>query len=195
MHESLQEIIAKLWVTPEHSEWTPKTDVVPLNDIQRWTASDDIEILGFTYHLLSNRRFRIEPPISLREYVEFMKRYYERCLRENPDGEWSDSSYSAGMDLVNIFVAFFRDSAVPRSVLADLKNWLAQLYKAGDSELRTCLINATLEHMFEQKEIREFFSDWKSDQMLAVAYEEASEWYKGGGTSPLGKPPSGSNWE
>ena len=76
-------------------------------------------------------------------------------------------------------------------MLADLKNWLGQLYKRGDSELRTCIVHAALEHMFEQKEIREFFSDWAKDQVLAVAHEEASEWYKGGGTSPLGKPPSG----
>jgi hypothetical protein len=71
MSESLQEIIDKLWVTPERAEWTPKTDVVALSDVQRWMASGDIEILGFTQALLSNRRFRIEPPISLSEYVEF----------------------------------------------------------------------------------------------------------------------------
>jgi hypothetical protein len=68
-----------------------KTDTVALSDVQRWMASNDIEILGFTYRVISNGRFRIEPPISLSEYVEFIKRYYERCLRENPNGEWSDS--------------------------------------------------------------------------------------------------------
>ncbi|PYU18154.1 MAG: hypothetical protein DMG32_26570 [Acidobacteria bacterium] len=191
MSETFEEIIAKLWTTPERAEWIPKTDTVALSDVQRWMASNDIEILGFTYSLISNVRFRVEPPISLSEYVEFIKRYYERCLRENPDGEWSDSNYSAGVDLVNLFAALWRDSSVPRAVLADLKNWLGQLYKRGDSELRTCIVHAALEHMFEQKEIREFFSDWAKDQVLAVAHEEASEWYKGGGTSPLGKPPSG----
>jgi hypothetical protein len=45
-----------------------------------------------------------------------------------------------------------------------------------------------LEHLFEQEQLREFFSDWKDDKILAVAHEEASEWYKGGGRSPLGKP-------
>lgn len=189
MAETLKEIIAKLWTTPEHAEWIPKTDTVALSDVQTWMDSTDIEILGFTSALIHDRRFRIQPPLSLSEYIEFIKRYCGRCLRENPDGEWSDSRYSAGMDLVNIFAALWRDSTVPRSVLTNLKNWLAQLYKEGDSALRTCIVNATLEHLFEQKDIREFFSDWQRDEVLSVAHQDASEWYKGGGTSPLGKPP------
>src|SRR5437879_5533304 len=111
MSETFEEIIAKLWTTPERAEWIPKTDTVALSDVQRWMASNDIEILGFTYSLISNVRFRVEPPISLSEYVEFIKRYYERCLRENPDGEWSDSNYSAGVDLVNLFAALWRAPA------------------------------------------------------------------------------------
>jgi hypothetical protein len=186
--ESLQVIINKLWTTPEHAEWTPKTDVVAFSDVQRWMASTDIEILGFTDALLSDRRFRIEPPIALDDYIKFMKHYYERCLRENPDGEWSDSRHSASADLVNRFANLSRDSSVPRPVLDDLKLWLGRLYKDGSSDIRTCIVQATLEHLFEQKQMREFFSDWQDDQVLAAAYEEASEWYKGGGHSPLAKP-------
>lgn len=188
MAESLQEIISRLWTTPEYAEWTPKTDVIALSDVQRWVASSDIEILGLTYSLLSDRRFRIEPPIPLSEYIRFIKHYYSRCLRENPDGEWSDSRHSALSDLVNVFASLWRDSSVPRPVLDDLKMWLAQLYKEGDADIRICIVQATLEHLLEQEPMREFFADWKNDEMLAVAYEEASEWYKGGGSSPLGKP-------
>ena len=78
---------------------------------------------------------------------------------------------------------------MPRPVLEDLKAWLGRLYKESSPEIRTCIVHATLEHLFEQKQIREFFTDWQKDEGLAVAYEEASEWYKGGGKSPLGKPP------
>jgi hypothetical protein len=189
MAESLQEIINRLWTTPEHAEWIPKTDVVALSDIQKWMATSDIEILGFTHALLSDRRFRVEPPISLGDYIEFTQRYYERCLKENPDGDWSDSRYSAGADLVNIFVSLWKDSSVPRPLLAQLKAWLGKLYQEGDAEIRTCIVQATLEHLFEHKDVREFFSDWQNDAVLAKAHTEASEWYKGGGTSPLGRPP------
>ena len=189
MDESLQEIVSRLWITPDHAEWIPKTDVVALSDVQKWVRSSDIEILGFTHALLSDRRFRIEPPISLSEYIEFTQRYYERCLKENPDGDWSDSRYSAGADLVNIFVSLWKDSSVPRPLLAQLKAWLGKLYKQGDAEIRTCIVQATLEHLFEYKDVREFFSDWENDAVLTKAHTEASEWYKGGGTSPLGRPP------
>lgn len=189
MSESLQEIINRLWTAPENAEWTPKTDVVPLSDVQAWMSSSDIEVLGFTHALMSDRRFRIEPPIPLEDYVRFTKHYFGRCLKENPDGEWSDSRHSAGTDLVNIFAGLWRDASVPRSVLKDLKAWLENIYREGDGDLRQCLIQALLEHLFEQEGIREFFSDWRQDALLADAYENACEWYRGGGRTPLRRPP------
>ncbi len=188
MSGTLQEIIDKLWIAPKHAEWTPKTDVVSLSDVHEWAKSSDIEILGFTHGLIHNGRFRIEPALSLTEYKEFVKHYFERCLREDPQGEWSDSRYSAGGDLVNIFASLWRDSCAPRETLKELKVWLGDLYKEGDEKIRTCIVTATLEHLFEQKDIRLFFSDWKDDEVLAVAHREASEWYQGGGSTPLGKP-------
>jgi hypothetical protein len=193
MSESLQDIIDKLWTTPEDAEWIPKTDTVALSDIQRWMASSDIEILGFTSGIFANGRFRVEPSITIDEYVRFTKHYYGRCLRENPEGDWSDSRYAAGTDLVNIFASLWRDTSVPRPVLEDLKAWLGSLYKDGDSDLRTCIVQATLEHLFEQEPIREIFADWLDDEVLAEAHREASEWYKGGGSTPLGKVPFGTD--
>jgi len=185
--ETLQEIIDKLWIAPEHAEWTPKTDVVSLSDVREWAKSSDIEILGFTHGLIHDGRFRIEPALPLNEYKEFVKHYFERCLREDREGEWSDSRYSAGGEMVNIFASLWRDSSVPRETLKELKVWLGDLYKEGDEKIRTCLVNATLEHLFEQKDIREFFSDWKNDGVLAVAHKDACDWYLGGGNTPLGK--------
>jgi hypothetical protein len=185
--ETLQEIIDKLWIAPENAEWTPKTDVVPLSDLRRWLKSDDIEIVGFAHCLIDDDRFRFEPALAVNEYKDFLKHYFERCLREDPQGEWSDSRYSAGGEMVNIFASLWRDSSVPREVLKELKVWLGDLYKEGDEKIRTCLVNATLEHLFEQKDIREFFSDWKNDGVLAVAHKDACDWYLGGGNTPLGK--------
>lgn len=78
---------------------------------------------------------------------------------------------------------------MPRPLLEDLKSWLGRLYKEGKPEIRTCIVHATLEHLFEQKQIRKFFSNWQNDVVLAEAYRESSEWYKGGGKTPLGEPP------
>jgi hypothetical protein len=62
MSESLHEIISKLWTTPERAEWTPKTDVVMVSDVQRWIASGDAEILGFTRALPGAMKFRVLEP-------------------------------------------------------------------------------------------------------------------------------------
>jgi len=35
----------------ENSEWTSKTDMIPLVDVKRRMASSDIETVGFTHHL------------------------------------------------------------------------------------------------------------------------------------------------
>jgi hypothetical protein len=179
MNETLQEIINKLWVAPDNAEWTPKTDAVRLDDVRRWSKSDDIEVLGFTSALVHDARFRIEPPLMPNEYKGFVTHYYERCLKEDPKGEWADSRYSAGTTLVNIFGSLWRDSAVPRDIVRELKDWLGRLYAEGDQSLRTCIVTATLEHLFEQKDIREFFSDWKKEPVWAVAHQEDSEWYLG----------------
>jgi hypothetical protein len=190
-NEALRRIIARLWTTPEHAEWIPKTDVISLSDLHEWMKSDDIEILGFGHSMMGDARFRIEPPLPVEEYVGFVKHYQERCLRESPDGKWSDSRYSAGMTFVNIFGSLWRDPQVPRPLLDDLKKWLGRLYKDGDETIRTCIVQATLEHLVEQKPIRQFFSDWQNDPVLRVAYEEACLWPDGGGNTPLGKPRSG----
>ena len=188
MDESLREIISRLWVAHENAEWIPKTDVLLLNDLQKWMESSDIEILGFIHAMLHDGRFRTEPPLQQTDYVKFIQHYFERCLRENPDGEWADSRYSAGGDLVNIFASLWRDPSVPRPILTDLKTWLGKLYKEGSQEIRTCIVQATLEHLFEQEDIHKFFSDWQKDGVLKVAHDAASEWYKGRGMTPLGRP-------
>lgn len=188
MSETLQQITERLWIAPDDAEWTPKSDVVQLDDLRRWMQSEDIEILGFAMAMIHDARFRVEPPLTTDSYKDFVIHYYGRCLKENPQGDWSDTSYTAGWDLVNIFGGLWRDPGVSRDILSALRNWFARLYVEGDETLRTCMVTATLEHLFEQKDIRKFFSDWKQQPLLAVAYEEASEWYLKGGDTPLGKP-------
>jgi hypothetical protein len=79
----------------------------------------------------------------------------------------------------------------PRELIKELKDWLGRLYTEGDEKLRTCIVTATVEHPFEQKDIREFFSDWKKHPVRAIAHKEACEWYLGGDKTPPRKPPFG----
>jgi len=173
---TLASLIERLWIARENAEWTPKNTVLPLADLKVWMDSGDMEVLGFIDALIHDRRFRVEPALPIFDYVRWVIHYYGRCFRENPDGQWSDSSYSAGWDFVGIFISLWDDDTVPRSHLLELKSWLADLYRTADDRLRTCIVHASLEHLYERKPIRKYFSDWLSDPILAAAYNEACLW-------------------
>lgn len=183
---TLEELRDRFWRTYKDAEWKPKTDVIPGDELREWMKSNDLEVLGFLNSLIHNHRFRIEPPIDLADYIAFVKHYYGRCLRVNPDGEWCKGRYPAGWDIVKIFCSLWDEKEQPTKVIAGLKKWLAEIYRKGDSDVRLCLETATLEHLFERKAIRKFFSDWKKDAVLLQAYENAMLWAKGG-KSPLSR--------
>ena len=115
----LDEIIDMLWNHPENAEWIPKIEIIPGAAFRQWMASEDIEVLGFVYSMLDDCRLPVDPPLSLDEYLRFVRHYYERCFLENPDGEWSDSRYSAGWDLVNVLAFQWDNADVPKSVMED----------------------------------------------------------------------------
>jgi hypothetical protein len=152
--------------------------VVPGEKLRKWMVSDDIEVLGAVFRLLhkKDRYTQIQPPLGFADYHIFHLHYYERCILENPDGEWSDSRYLAAHSFVAWFKGTWNDKTVPRLAFGEMKSFLEQLYKNGSEEIRTCIVTGILEHLFEESEIFHFFSDWKDDSRLKSAYEEASSY-------------------
>ena len=170
----------------------PPTTVVPREKVLTWMQSGDIEVLGRTFYFMTDKRHspRIRPALAFEDYHPFAIRYYKRCFRENPEeSKWALGRYPAGWSFVNWFAGLWNVSTVPRKALNDLKQLLATLYKEGDSALRTCIVTAILEHLFERRTIAKFFSNWEQDPILRTAYQEGMQWPKGGGRTPLGKPP------
>ncbi len=162
----------------ERSEIQDNKTEIPREKINEWMQNNNIEVLGAVFHLLTDSRYYpcIVPPLSVKDYHPFMMHFYKRCLLEDPDGEWSYSNYEAGWSLVEWFKGLWYDHDVPRKMLDDLKKWLAKLYINGDEELRICIVNATLEHLLEKKDIAKYFADWKKDPILKIAYSEAMLW-------------------
>ena len=150
-----------------------------------WMRADDIECMGATYSLITDHFDRIQPALQFDEYQPFVLRYFQRCLWEDPQSEWAETRYGAGHNIIGWFAWSWRDPDHRTSTVAELKEWLASLYVAGDSEVRTCLVHATLEHLFENREVAEYFADWKERPVLSTAYAEAMEWVEGGGRSPF----------
>ena len=159
---------------------------VPQSQVRKWMQSEDADTLGATYVFLSKSEHveRVTPPLDFDPVFEFMLQYYEFCLKTNPRSEWANSNYSAGSDLVGWFVWMW-DEGRDKKYFEAVKSRLEKLYVAGSAELKKCIEHAVVEHLFERKPIREFFTDWRDNPQLRPAYEEAMLWIKGGGTSPL----------
>lgn len=160
------------------------TGRVPRERVLGWMGEESLEALGALSSLLWEGRGsrRVEPPLYFEEHQAFAKHYLGRCLREDREGEWADSAYSAGYSLLVWLAGTWRERVDRPEALDDWKGWLAELYRAGDASLRTCLVDATLEHLFEIPEVSQYFRDWKDDPVLEEAYERALGWVEGGGT-------------
>jgi len=169
----LDEIVLALGSDPEN----PNTDPINRDEVLEWMSTTDIESMGALFYLITDSRHypRIQPPLEFNHYHSFVKAYYEKCLIENPDGEWSDSRYTAGWSFVNWFKGIWDDPNIPKLVLADYKEWLSKLYLGGNDKLRNCIVTAILEHLFDNQEIKKYFLDWKKDKRLNAAFSEATE--------------------
>ena len=156
-------------------------------EMLRWMYGTDIANLGAVHAIISNRERAkaIMPPLSFEEDFKFRLTYYERCFLENPNVEWADRSYPAGWTAASWISKIWKDPQTPKASLQEVKRWLASIYLKGDDRVKECLINATLEHLFEVDALAQFFKDWQDDPALRTAYEDGMLWSKHGGISPL----------
>ena len=159
---------------------------IPESVVKSWMSSQDPDVLGATYVLLTSsiHAHRIDPPLTFDEIFEFLLRYYEWCLRTDPKSQWANSRYSAGWDLAGWFISLW-DRHVDEKYIDRSKDLLERLYRTEGPELQRCIEHAILEHLFERKEIRKIFDAWRNDPGLKPAYDEAALWVAHGGTSPL----------
>jgi hypothetical protein len=159
----------------------PNTACIAKPLVLDWMKSDDMEVLGALQTFLSKARFldRVKPGMSRDELSEFALHYYGRCLRENQEGEWALGRYGAAWDIASWFRGLWSRGVDEIGLVERIKSWLGELYVQSDADVRRCIVDGALEHMFEERAIRAFFADWKKDPTLSVAFAEASEWVDG----------------
>jgi hypothetical protein len=188
LRKSMNSLIDEMRVAFEAAEKCVGSEV-PGAQVQTWMTSPDVEVLGALNVYMHEPQYAklIKPGIGFDDYHSFMLRYYELCFDQNPDSEWAEGRYAAGWAFVTWFHKMWMDPNVPREKIEETKRWLANLYKRADSELRTCLVNAVLEHLFENKQIAVYFKSWTQEPQLRDAYIDAMLWTEKGGQSSLTK--------
>lgn len=143
-----------------------------------WMHSRDIQVQGCVLAMICDfdRAKHITPQLGFEDYYGFVVPHLIRCIEENPDSQWVHSRYIAGYDLVKWITTFWKDETVPRAILVEIKQRLADLYKSGDEGVRDAVLNAVLEHLFENGQLADFFKDWQDDPVLAHVYQDALLW-------------------
>lgn len=152
--------------------------VIPLDKFKVWMQSDDIDMLGGVVRILENRRaFIIEPKPPSELIDNFLLNYWFRCIKESPpENEWNDGGFAAGMSLNDWFgVLWEKDKG--NQQLNEVKKRIEILYKEGDEGVRKVLIYSTLEHIFQNEKIVDYFADWMKDPELEKAFKEAAVVY------------------
>jgi hypothetical protein len=156
------------------SEDQPISKAVFIN----WMQSSSLDELALVSRFILEKKYadRISPPLTFQEAFSFLLMYFERCLIENPESDWAATRYEAGRELTFLIKSLWRTGDFSIDALANLKEWLARLYKSGDAELRDGILNGILEHLFEEASLKIHFEDWKEDGELAPAYAAACSW-------------------
>jgi len=166
-----------------NSQGGRKSDIIPVERLRGWMHRPEIEVQAAIYDLVtsSERVEKLVPDLTFEDCLAFMPAFFSRCITENPNTELTLSRWEAAMEFLGWFGNLWDDPSVHKSVLSEAKDQLRKLYLEGDSDVRKALIQGTLEHLFENASVREFFADWLSDPELQEAYEEAAEWSRLGG--------------
>jgi hypothetical protein len=150
---------------------------LPKAAVQKWMKTDNITVMGAVFSLIHNpkKRALISPALDFTDYQMFHLKYYEQCIKKNPDDEWADSRYTAAHSLVSWFTHLWSEREKRGKALRQLKSLIKRLYLNQAPEIKTAIITGILEHLFRDSAIRTFFDDWKTAPFLRNAYEEGTQ--------------------
>lgn len=152
----------------------------PINKAQvlEWMQNSELEVIAAISCYISKKDItdRITPQLNFNETFAFLLHLYARLLKENVPGEWAESRYSAGREVVGLIKSLWRNDEINTEQFDKFKKWLADLFITGDSDLKECIVNSILEHLFEEPTLLAQFEDWKNDPRLVAAYSDSLLW-------------------
>lgn len=148
-------------------------------EAETWMQSDDLQILGLVVQAFVDYGDleRIEPRLDMQVVYDFLLRYYQRCIREDPHCEWADGRYGVGFHIAPWY--HNAPEVIDGSLLGfltEIRQLLRGLYLEGDEDVRDAIACGALEDILVQPRWREFFRDWCDDPILRAAYDYAMEY-------------------
>lgn len=169
-----EQLVALSAIVQAHQSSQP----IPLDLVEEWMKSDDLEVLGAVCALVTDEssRYRISPSLATERLTDFLLCYYSLCFEEDPKGVWAMSRFEAARHIVGWFRGHPQGSAATNLFPMKLKNWLATSYRNGDESIRSAIVDGALEHILEEARWREFFIDWCTNPELKTAYDSAVSW-------------------
>jgi hypothetical protein len=165
----------------EISEFLHSPTAIGNSKVQEWKESLDENVLGLLLYAVSSQWSRIQPGLSRAEYGDLVLSVFRAAVegRSLKKTSYAQSPYEIG----HTFASWASDAVSNASlepqvseVLARTKEVLAALYRGGDESQRRCVVDGVLEHLFENKEIRQLFASWQLQSDLLPAFEEAAKW-------------------
>ena len=146
----------------------------------------NLQVQAVAHHVIVTDEKRVVPPLENPVIFDFELSHMRRVILEDPKENWSAENpleddfittrYSQGMDFVRWFKVLWNEPVTNQQLIARLKNLLRDTYLAGDVDARECIVNGYLEHLYESRGIRKYFSDWDADPVLRGASEMAKKW-------------------
>jgi len=152
--------------------------LIPKADVLAGVRGDDTELAGAIYDIVTTEKLRkrIEPPLTDKELDYLITEYFERCILNDPKGEWALTRYSAAWEAQDCILGAWESEGGGSESFTRWKKWMEKLYRAGDEGIKRAIVDGILEHLFEKKGLRQSFADWKADSELKTAYDEAQLW-------------------
>jgi len=152
-------------------------DPLSANKVLEWMRSDAIQVQAALVALISEHEDRIDPPLEGKTVFDFCLSYYKRSFLENPsDGEFTGNRTVEGYDLQKWFKDLWANRIGNMELIEEIKKMITETYKSGDDGFKYAIETAVLEHLFEQTDIANHFSDWQNDPILRPGYERVREW-------------------
>jgi hypothetical protein len=158
--------------------FSDKNSPIDKSLVLAWMQDSELEVIAAVSCYISKKDItdRITPQLKFNETFSFLLHLYARSLKENNPGEWAETQYGAAREVVGLIKSLWSNNQINAEQFGNFKKWLADLFITGDSDLKECIVNAILEHLFEDSTLLAQFEDWKSDRTLAVAYNDSLLW-------------------